>query len=284
MRGGEHRRAAVGAERDRLDVLGRGDLVHRDKRRRHGLEQHERRLLFRASLQDVRTAPDTELRHALGKACDLAALVRNGCSVPGVRNEPHPLAHERRLAAAGRREHEQRKRRALPDIRRKNIIQRVDLPRYAQIERGNPPHARDAAVLCDRRAAQTEPVAALERQKALPHALCIAVYRVPRRAADGFAQLVRRHRRQRQRALRPADAHAWRFAAAQPQLLDPFLLRNPAERGGALLRQARDRLHPYPILSVSHVSSPAPFYERLVRKNTAVRRRHSTVFAPVPAL
>ncbi len=79
------------------------------------LQQHERRLLFfvhpsRMSVQ----RPDTELRHALGKACDLAALVRNGCSVPGVRNEPHPLAHERRLAAAGRCEHEQRKRRPPP--------------------------------------------------------------------------------------------------------------------------------------------------------------------------
>ena len=102
MRGGEHRRAAVSTKRDRLDVLGRGDLVHRDKRRRHGLEQHERRLLFRASLQDVRTAPDTELRHTLGKACDLAALVHKRDTQPVVGQPAHAFAQQRRLSAAGR--------------------------------------------------------------------------------------------------------------------------------------------------------------------------------------
>ena len=63
-----HCRSAVRAERYRLCVLRRSNFIKSEQGRRHGFEQHDRRLPFRAAFHHIRAAPNCKLRYTVREA------------------------------------------------------------------------------------------------------------------------------------------------------------------------------------------------------------------------
>ena len=228
MRACDYRCAAVCAERDCLHICRRSDLVKRQKRGGHGLEQHERRLFFIAAFHHVRTPPDVELRDTVRQRCDLTALVRHRDRVPLIRNKAYPLAQQRGLAKAGRREQQHGLRRAIPDPRDDLRREAGKLPRNAQIERGQSAHADDLSVFLRHCAAHAQPMSAPKGYKPVFQAFRIAVHRIACRAAEGFAQLLCCDRPEVERLLALCGFGCRRLSGAQAQLLH-FPL--PVQRG-----------------------------------------------------
>ena len=97
-----HCRSAVRAERYRLCVLRRSNFIKSEQGRRHGFEQHDRRLPFRAAFHHIRAAPDRKLRYTVRESGNLAALVRNRSSETAVGEVAHPLSQQGRFAISRR--------------------------------------------------------------------------------------------------------------------------------------------------------------------------------------
>ena len=261
VRGRQHGDAAVRAQRDRLHVRGRGDLVKCQQRGRHGLEQHERRLLFGAAVEHVRAAADRKLGRAVRERGDLAALVRHRDRIAPIGYEPHPFAQQRGLTQTGRRD-QQRGLRARPPRSTARSAPRA--PDAAARRVGSATRRRGwrRPVRFRSPPARThQPVPARKRDKPVSQAVRMAVHRPARRTAERVAQLLRRDRRHGQPLLPPARRTEGGSPAAGAAPRSRPARQAPPAPPRAAGRQ-RMACCQAPVLFSLHPASPVSLYVR----------------------
>ena len=168
MGAGQDAHAAEGGAQQRVHVPILRDLVQHDPVRVHGAQEHIDRLMLPRPGEHVRHASKVKPRHTAVTCRQLEALVRHTDPLShAVADRADQLPQQSGFPAAGR-PRDQRGHRKPPQKRTGLRPAAPVLTRNKQIDRAQLPQGADASLAAYRLPAQAEPVAAGQRQKALP--------------------------------------------------------------------------------------------------------------------